>query len=98
LHAFCTYLLSCSETSDLLDEDGHLVLLDGAGTVLVELLEALLEVVGGELTGALRIPDLINRRQWCRRTIDLQAAHCFNTHSLAGINIHRKALPETMNL
>ena len=34
----------CSEAGDLLDEDGHLLLLDGAGAVLVELTEALVKV------------------------------------------------------
>ena len=38
-----------SETGDLLDEDFHLVLGDGAVAVLVELLEASLEVSLGEL-------------------------------------------------
>jgi len=41
---------SCSETSNLLDEDLHLVLRDGAVAVLVELLEAGLEVLLGELS------------------------------------------------
>ena len=50
-------MISRSETSDLLDEDGHLVLLDGAGTVLVELLEAGLEVVLGELTGVVHLGE-----------------------------------------
>lgn len=39
----------CSETCDFLDEDGHLLLLDGARAVLVELLEACFEVGLGEL-------------------------------------------------
>ena len=39
-----------SETSNLLDEDLHLVLGDGTVAVLVELLEAGLEVLLGELT------------------------------------------------
>jgi len=38
-----------SEAGDLLDENLHLVLGDGAVTVLVELLEAGLEVLLGEL-------------------------------------------------
>ena len=39
-----------SESSDLLNEDLHLVLGDGAAAVLVELLEAGLEVSLGELS------------------------------------------------
>ena len=40
---------SRSEASDFLDEDSHLVFLNGAGAVLVELLEAGVEVGLGEL-------------------------------------------------
>ena len=47
----------CSEAGDLLDEDGHLVLLDGAGAVLVELLEALVEILLGELTGVVHFGE-----------------------------------------
>merc|ERR1712146_422647 len=47
----------CSETSDLLDEDGHLILLDGATAVLVELLEAGLEVGLGELAGVVHLSE-----------------------------------------
>jgi hypothetical protein len=39
-----------SEARNLLNEAGHLFLLDGSGAVLVELLEAGLEVGLGELT------------------------------------------------
>ena len=49
--------LTRSETSNLLDEDGHLVLLDGAGAVLVEFFEALLEVSLGELTGVVHLGE-----------------------------------------
>ena len=42
-------LSSCSETGNLLDEDLHLVLGDGSVSVLVEFLEAGLEVRFGEL-------------------------------------------------
>ena len=44
LDVVCGAHVRRSEASDLLDEDSHLVLLDGAGAVLVELLEAGVEV------------------------------------------------------
>ena len=47
----------CSESSDLLDEDGHLLLLDGARAVLVELLEACIEVLLGELTAVAHLRE-----------------------------------------
>merc|ERR1711988_152486 len=48
-----------SESSDLLDEEGHLVLLDGARAVLVELLEALVEVLFVELVVVVTIGHLL---------------------------------------
>ena len=45
LPAFETSFISLTQSCDLLDEDCHLVLLDGATVVLVELLEARLEVL-----------------------------------------------------
>ena len=47
----------CSEAGDFFDEDGHLVLLDGAGAVLVELFEALLEVSLAEFTGVVHFGE-----------------------------------------
>lgn len=48
---------SRSEASDFLDEDSHLVFLNGAGAVLVELLEAGVEVSLGELTGVVHFAE-----------------------------------------
>merc|ERR1711937_300312 len=53
--SFCFY----SESGDLLDEESHLVFLDGARAVLVELLEALVEVLLVELVVVVSIGHLL---------------------------------------
>ena len=53
----CVSSESRSETGDFLDEDSHFVFLDGAGAVLVELLEAGVEVCLGELAGIVHLGE-----------------------------------------
>ena len=53
--SFSLRCVSHSETGNFLDEDGHLVLLDGAGAVFVEFLEAGVEICLGELAGVVHL-------------------------------------------
>merc|ERR1719261_1315685 len=53
------FVFVSSESGDLLDEEGHLVLLDGARAVLVEFLEALVEVLFVELVVVVTVGHLL---------------------------------------